>query len=66
MSNSTFHSDGYRDALKGKLPSLPGIPVLDEEYLDGYCDALSVMQGVIALSQANGRATDAPKSTSGG
>ena len=36
MSESTFYSDGYRDAMDGKKASPPNIQIYAAEYMDGY------------------------------
>lgn len=38
MMNSTFYTDGYRDAVAGHPVSLLGVSVYDQEYYDGYQD----------------------------
>jgi hypothetical protein len=36
--NSSFRTDGYRDAMRGDEPSPPDVPVLAAEYWEGYAD----------------------------
>ncbi len=50
MTKSSFYHDGYRDAIAMRVPLLPGIPIVDEEYLDGYCNAVELVQQVLYMA----------------
>lgn len=52
MTKSSFWRDGYRDAIEMKSPSLPGtVGIPDEEYIDGYCDALNIVQEIMWIGK---------------
>lgn len=40
MTNSTFHSDGYRDAASGQKAAAVELGVLGQEYMSGYNEGL--------------------------
>ncbi len=59
LTRSFFYYEGYNDAIELRKPALPGASfanplaycVADEEYLDGYCVAINIVQDVLQIGR---------------